>query len=491
VRLCLAIRSLGLVALIMLWDADGGADEPGRPAPAATAGRDLYADPAIGDDRADGLAPGPRGASGPVRTIARGIKLAMPGDTVHLAPVTFRESVIFHDRHGEPGRPITLDGHGATIEGSDPLNPADWEQISPGLYRNDRLVRPDLLTRDNAIIGRWFFLFDGRMNHMGRTSKGPSRPLKRPEDLAPGEWTIVPGDHAFYIRIDPSRTLADCKIAAPLRSSAVVVSGHCSHIIVRNLTGTHVQNDGYNIHGVTRDAEFRDIAAIECGDDGFSAHDDCQVRVDGFRSVGNSTGITNTGHSRSENRRVWIQDCLGFDLYVFDEGYRDEDPRGSNRHSVVDSVIVSSAAKCVVVDGSRGLGDPCTLQLDSVLIRRVGGPSEILVAKNSTLVADRVAAFDVGLVAGGGAVEWRHSLIGGRNAPGITLSPGVAWQADHNVYGLSALRWGGVSYEAARFDEYRRASGQDGHSRWKSSSIEEGTLRDAEAGVDASRLPSR
>jgi len=124
--------------------------------PPAAAGRSLYVDPILGDDRANALAAKPQGADGPVKTIARGIKLAQPGDTIHLAPVVFRESITFHNRHGESGRPITLDAHGATIEGSDPLDPADWEQISPGLYRNDKLVRPNLITGDDAVIGRWF-----------------------------------------------------------------------------------------------------------------------------------------------------------------------------------------------------------------------------------------------------------------------------------------------------------------------------------------------
>lgn len=482
---------LVLAALVVRAMAPASADEPRGPAAGGTAGRDLYVDPAAGSDRADGLAPRPQGGSGPVKSIARGLTLAGPGDTVHLAPTTFRESVNFHDRHGEPGRPLVLDGHGATIEGSDPLQPGDWEQVAPGLYRNDRLLRPDLLTRDDAVIGRWFFLFDGRRNAMGRTSKGRSEPLKRPDALRPGEWTIVLAEHAFYVRIDPSQTLADARIAAPVRSSAVYVSGHCSGIVLKNLTGTHVHNDGFNIHGVTRDVRFENIAAVECGDDGFSAHDDSRVRVDGFRSIGNSTGITNTGHSRSENRRVWIQDCLGFDLYVLDEGYRDADPEGSNRHTVADSVIVSSAARCLVVDGSKGLDGPCVLRLENVLIRRAGETNRIVVQKNSVLTAQRVAAFGLDLVAGGGTVEWHSSLLAGDPAPVVTLAPGVTWRADHNVYALRALSRDQVSYGADRFDEYRRISGQDAHSSWRSSPLGEGTLRAGEAGVDASRLPAR
>jgi len=162
-------------------------------AAASALGRDFHVDPRLGDDRANGLAASITGTNGPVKTIARGLKLAGPGDTVHLAPAVFKESAVFYNRRGEPGRPITLDGHGATLDGSEPLDPAQWREPAPGLFACTNLLR-----LDDAVIGRWFFLWNGRMNHMGRTAKGPSAPLKPPGELRPGEWTFVK---------DPSRKL--------------------------------------------------------------------------------------------------------------------------------------------------------------------------------------------------------------------------------------------------------------------------------------------
>ena len=104
-------------------------------------------------------------------------------------PSSSRESAIFNNRAGEAGKPITLDGHGATLDGSEDLNPDDWPEIAPGLFRNDHLLR-----LDDAVIQRWFFLWDGKMNHMGRTSKGLRPDFKKPEDLQPGEWTFIKDD---------------------------------------------------------------------------------------------------------------------------------------------------------------------------------------------------------------------------------------------------------------------------------------------------------
>src|SRR6187399_2320363 len=81
------------------------------------------------------------GADAP--NIAAAIKAALPGDTIHLQPITYHDYAGFYAKKGEPGRPITLDGHGAVLEGSDPLDPAAWTEISPGLFKNDDLMRLD------------------------------------------------------------------------------------------------------------------------------------------------------------------------------------------------------------------------------------------------------------------------------------------------------------------------------------------------------------
>jgi hypothetical protein len=160
-----------------------------------------------------------------------------------------------------------LDGHGATLEGSDPLDPATWIEESPGLFRNDNLMR-----LDDAVIGRWFFLWGGKMIHMGRTSKGKSDPLKAVKDLQPGEWTFVKDPSrekppskqiygSFYIKLPPGQKLADANIHAPVRSAGVQMAGDNAWLVIKNLTATHPYNDGFNIHGTTTDSTSTATAA--------------------------------------------------------------------------------------------------------------------------------------------------------------------------------------------------------------------------------------
>ena len=319
-----------------------------------------------------------------VKTIAAAIKLAQPGDTIHLQPIVYRDYAGFYGKKGEPGKPITLDGHGATLEGSDPLDPKKWNEVSPGLFE-----AKDLLPRlDDAIIMRWFFLWDGKMNHMGRTSKGKKAPFVKPQDLKPGEWTFVRDSArdkagsaqifgSFFIRLPDGQKLDQARIFAPMRSVGVGLGGANAHLVIRNLTATHPYNDGFNIHGDCRDVVFENIRAIECGDDGISAHESAEYRVDGLVSIGNSTGITDTGTAKTTYRRVFLADNLAFDLYFLNAG----------RYAVSDAVVLSSSEHSLHVAG--GKDQRSELRLDNVLIRREGSKGSAAVAKDATLFARR------------------------------------------------------------------------------------------------------
>ncbi|MAS93779.1 MAG: hypothetical protein CMO55_11360 [Verrucomicrobiales bacterium] len=208
--------------------------------------RDLHVDPESGDDSNDGVAL-------PVRSISRGIALAGPDDTVHLKPTVYYDYAGFYRKQGEAGRPVILDGHGATLEGSDTIDPDDWKEVEPGLYRST-VLPPHW---NEAVLARWFFLFADTMQRMDRVLKGKSAPLKQPYELGAGEWTFVRNEGAaeddwsgtFYLKIADGKTLAESEIRWPVRSAGVQFSGDNGHLVIRNLTATHPHNDGFNIHG--------------------------------------------------------------------------------------------------------------------------------------------------------------------------------------------------------------------------------------------------
>ena len=336
--------------------------------------------------------------------IAAAIKMAEPGDTIHLQPITYHDYAGFFGKKGEPRKPITLDGHGAILEGSDPIDPAAWTEVSPSLFKNSELTR-----LDDGAIGRWFFLWNGKMNHMDRTSKGRSAPLKAVNDLQPGEWTFIKdpsrekppsrqiyGD--FYLKLPPGQKLAEANIRVPVRSAGVAMSGENAWLVIKNLTATHPYNDGFNIHGDCRDVVFENIRAIECGDDGISAHETAQYRVDGFVSIGNSTGITDTVAAQTSYHRVFIADNLGFDLFFLDKG----------RYSLTNAIILSSAQNPFTTTG-RDDGD-CRLNMENVFLRRLCKPHEGAIQLRSTVTAKNCTFEGLSFRISGKA-EWDKCVI--------------------------------------------------------------------------------
>lgn len=371
-------------------------------------------------------------------TIAHAIKLAQPGDTIHLEPKAYRDYAGFYGKKGEPGRPITLDGHGATLDGSEPLDPAQWKEVSPGLFANDNLIARN----DDSIIGRWFFLWNGKMNHMGRTSKGKQTPFKKPEELQADEWAFIKDPSrekppskqiygTFFIKLPLGQKLADANIRAPMRSAGVQMSGDNAHLVIKNITATHVYNDGFNIHGDCRACRFENIRAIECGDDGISAHESAEYSVDGLVSIGNSTGITDTVAAHTSYNRVFIAGCLGHDLFFLDDG----------RYKVTNAIVLSSSQNPFVVTGRDD--KRAELIIDNVLLRRVGAHSSpAQLQKTATLTASRFTIENLP-VDWRGEVKFDNCLINGTPTP------------DANAKGadVEAIL---ATFDAATRDEVRR-----------------------------------
>lgn len=438
--------------------------------------RDLHVDPQLGNDAADGVAQ-------PVRTIGRAIRLAQAGDSIHLQPRVYRDTAAFYDKAGEPGKPITLEGHGATLDGCDPLDPTGWIEVEPGLYRHD-----NLLPLTQAMVDRWFFFWDGRMNRMGRCSKGPSEPLKVPADLQSGGWTFVNDSQrearkgyihgAFYLRLPAGQALSEAQIGVPLRMAGVSMHGKCAHLVIRHVTSTHPYNDGFNLSDC-EDVRFENIRAIDCGDDGISAHGRCRYRVDGFLSQGNATGICDTGDSETDYRHVQIRDCIGFDLFFLDIG----------RYSLTNAWIQSSAARSLYLQGREDPATPCRVTLDNVHLERVKGANEVRVSANCQLIARQTTFLNLDVQATGGKIEVEQCWIGGNVAatpprkPQLHLWKDAVWKGNGNWYDFGAARVGPENFTPQMLEGFRQSVLSDVGSRWEDVSADEVSR----AGIGAGR----
>ncbi|HEY1084876.1 MAG TPA: DUF1565 domain-containing protein [Prosthecobacter sp.] len=412
----------------------------------------LQVDPAAGDDKNDGV-------SAPLKTIARAVRLAQPGDTVLLKPGTYWESVDLSNKHGQPGKPVTVDGQGAVINGSEPVKAVDWESLGGGLFRKVKLM-PRM---DKAILGRWFFLWNGSMNHMGRTSKGPSKPLKKVEELQVNEWTYAEAEDAFYLKLPEGQGLDAANIRYPARSSGVILSGKGAHLVVRNITCTHVYNDGFNIHGDQVDTVFEKIAAIDCGDDGFSAHEAAECRIDGFVSIGNSTGLCDTVSSVTHYKNVFISRCLGHDIFFI----------GDSPHSMENVLVESSAAYALTVSrhGDREQKGLSRVHLKNVVMRRRPDlAGNIRVTGESFLEAENCTFLGLDAqVTPRGEMKLTKSVIapsGDDRKPEVLIYAEARWSGAGNRYDLKSLRWGPALYNADIFAQFQDTHTTEAGSKW-------------------------
>jgi len=295
----------------------------------------------------------------PFRTIAQAVRRVTPGDTIRLTHtgVMYKESLVLHDVRGKKDARIVVEGNGAVISGTEDVDLNEWEEISPGLFKNDGIYADRRFNMD--VINRYFFLFDGKINRMNRCLKGKNVPFKKPEDLEENEWTFLENEKAFYIRLNTSEKAT--YIEMPVRSNGVAITGSTQYVTIKNLTCKNLYNDGFGITHSAREIRFYEIKSLYCGDDGISAHADCEFSVNGFLSEGNGTGICDTGNSKTSYDNVTIKDCVGFDLFFLNER------SGGAEHVIVNSIIYTNANSGVVFSTERADGS-INIRMQNVVV---------------------------------------------------------------------------------------------------------------------------
>ena len=330
---------------------------------------DYYVDNVSGDDSFTGQMKKANGeGGGPYGTIARALKEAGAGDTVHLNPTgkLYRQKADFYGHEGGvEGSPLTLDGHGATLCGGDPVSAAGWRSWKQGvLTRSDVVPRGFMVVDGEMVFGTigfnvlrpgefiWLARHGGRLYfyppkgrkaskcsvevewpggqketldpqtwHHSHSRIGAVRryPMKRQPEaiwfddkkapfittknrLEPGEWVVE--EDTVYYRPEKDSNLTEMDVQFAVRGNGVQMNGGTAHVVVKNLNVRWVYNDGYNIHGRVTDARFYNCNARDTGDEGFSAHDACETLLDGATYVNNSHSIANvnrSGHSVTRN----------------------------------------------------------------------------------------------------------------------------------------------------------------------------------------------
>jgi hypothetical protein len=405
---------------------------------------DIYVNQDIGDDRADGRTQTVSGGSAPLKTINLAIARSRPGDTIHIMPgdKPYYQGIEINNVYGEPNKPIVIDGHGVTLSGEGPLDPNQCQQISPGLWK---YINPN--SASNAgFVCRFYFILDGKMNRMGQCSKGPSEPFLTIDKLTEGQWTYVKDDDAFYFKLAASQSTSLVKV--PVICNVVWIRGDSRYITLRNINTTHSWNDGFNFYDKISRIRLENVSAVECGDDGFSTHDQCEVELDGFFATRNATGICNTGTGFSSSKNILLYGNNGFEYYLF----------GPGRHIMEDSLIYADAVQPFYLQNidPNGL---CRLDVKNVtVINRRSLLKHLTLTEHTTMDAVNLVLSGVGIRHGGQSLALDNSKILGCPTPGIVVEPKSLWKASNNFYSVSGIQIQGKIYTPQTFVEYQKAA---------------------------------
>jgi hypothetical protein len=237
--------------------------------------RDIYVDNVAGDDKSAGLhARGTSDRTGPVRTIAKALRLAEAGDHVVLAKndEPYHECVsLSGTRNSGLARlmPFVLEGNGATLDGSAPIPGDGWSHYRGNIFR----FRPRSLT--GAVL-----FYEGRAV--------PPLPLPQgtafPPRLEPMQWCVLEG--AVYFAVQREKMPADYKLRYAELPTGITLY-QVRQAVIRNLTIKGFQADGVSATVGARDAVLENVTCTANGRRGVCVGGGAQVAIDGCKLYGN------------------------------------------------------------------------------------------------------------------------------------------------------------------------------------------------------------
>lgn len=235
---------------------------------AQAAARPIYVDNQSGDDHYSGFdATSVGGASGPVRTINKALRLAQKGDRIVLANTgtPYRETIGLcgGDHSGGPLNWFVLEGNGATLDGSAPIAAEAWTPVltPPDVFR----FRPRLMAHQQLFL-------DGAPLPRVRAAPGAvSVPV-----LEPLQWCLHEG--WIYFRGEPGKWIDQYDLSHAVLTVGITLY-HVQYTAVTDLIVQGFQLDGVNAHDV-RDCTLHGVTGRGNGRSGLAVAASSRLLID-------------------------------------------------------------------------------------------------------------------------------------------------------------------------------------------------------------------
>jgi hypothetical protein len=235
-------------------------------------GGDIFVDNVLGDDRRTGtIASVAGGQGGPCRSIAKALRIALPGDRIVLANTgqPYRESITVQgpNHSGSDRFPLVIAGNGATLDGTMPLAEAAWEYVGEDTYR----------THPPHMSYQQLFLSD-----QPAIRKQP--PAGQFPQLAPREWCLLGG--WIYFRTDASKHPQAYDLSCCGEQTGITLY-EVHDVVIQDLNLRGFWLDGINCHDNVRRTDLVRVAAKENGRSGIAIGGSSRVRIDTCTAGGN------------------------------------------------------------------------------------------------------------------------------------------------------------------------------------------------------------
>ncbi len=260
--------------------------------------RDIYVDNVAGDDRFDGSRSlTESGTLGPVRTIAKALRLAAPGDRISLAKndEPYRESVsLTLSRHSASlTQPFVIDGNGATLDGSGPVNRDGWSYEGGDVF----CFQPQRLGYQQLFL-------DAKGRTAIRHPVSPASVTLPP--LEPLEWCLWAGK--IHFRVESGKTPRDYELGYCTLQTGITLY-HVRDVVIEDLTvqGFHV--DGVNVSDGVGWTELHGLTCRANGRSGISVGGSSRVVIDGCTLSDNGTAqLRSEGYSHTSVQETRLLD---------------------------------------------------------------------------------------------------------------------------------------------------------------------------------------
>jgi hypothetical protein len=243
--------------------------------------REIFVNNVTGVDRSQGIAEsGAGGGDGPVRTIARALRISRNGDSIVLADtgVAYRESITLQAgrNSGSEGKIFRLVGNGATLDGSRLVPKDDWEHYAGAVFR----------FRPRHTAHHQMFLNDIPLKRRFAHSL-----YKKVPNLKPLEWCLLEG--WVYFHAERDKLPREYKISHSTQTVGITLY-QVRHVEISDLIVQGFQLDGINAHEGVTECNLLDITARGNGRSGISIGGASRVKIGGAILGNNGTSQLRT-----------------------------------------------------------------------------------------------------------------------------------------------------------------------------------------------------